>query len=325
VQADPIIQNPMRVQSLNRYSYVWNNPLNATDPNGFKCVNFQTSEEECIPTNEEKVTNGKDNCSSRKCQNYTYKDKNGDKHTISINKKDTEAFEKEMAPEMARGAYSNSASASGGGSGAKNLSQQAPKTQQSQNGGGSGAAQETGGIIIDSDNPFAGRAACGSDKACVQQNNDFQTNGTLIAIGFTPVAWELGVIKIASWIAKGKKAEEALDVANSTIQANKAAGDAARDVIAARTGGVIEQNFSVTGGLRRVDVLDGTTAIESKVGKVSLTPRVRQELARDVKLLRSGQVNHVQWEFSPSAITGKSGPTGPLRQKLEKFGINIVE
>jgi RHS repeat-associated protein len=35
VQADPIIQDPLRVQSLNRYSYVWNNPLNATDPSGF--------------------------------------------------------------------------------------------------------------------------------------------------------------------------------------------------------------------------------------------------------------------------------------------------
>ena len=60
----------------------------------------------------------------------------------------------------------------------------------------------------------------------------------------------------------------------------------------------------MTGGLRRVDVLDGTTAIESKVGRTGLTTRVRQELARDVKMLRSGQVDRVQWEFSPSAIRG---------------------
>ena len=114
-------------------------------------------------------------------------------------------------------------------------------------------------------------------------------------------------------------------VTKSTVQANKAAGDAARDAIAARTGGVIEQNFRVTGGLRRVDVLDGTIAIESKVGRTGLTKRVRQELARDVKMLRSGQVDRVQWEFSRSGVTGKSGPTGPLRQKLEKFGIDIIE
>lgn len=35
IQADPIIQDPLKVQSLNRYSYVWNNPLNSTDPSGF--------------------------------------------------------------------------------------------------------------------------------------------------------------------------------------------------------------------------------------------------------------------------------------------------
>ncbi|WP_185233703.1 SpvB/TcaC N-terminal domain-containing protein [Teredinibacter franksiae] len=35
LQADPVIQAPTKIASLNRYSYVWNNPLNATDPSGF--------------------------------------------------------------------------------------------------------------------------------------------------------------------------------------------------------------------------------------------------------------------------------------------------
>lgn len=35
LQADPIIQAATNTQSYNRYSYVWNNPLNATDPSGF--------------------------------------------------------------------------------------------------------------------------------------------------------------------------------------------------------------------------------------------------------------------------------------------------
>jgi hypothetical protein len=74
-----------------------------------------------------------------------------------------------------------------------------------------------------------------------------------------------------------------------------------------------------------VDILDGATAIESKVGRTSLTPAVRQELARDIKLMRSGQVDAVEWHFSPSPTTGKVGPTGPLRAKLDKFGIPIVE
>lgn len=35
ISADPYVQAPDYSQSLNRYSYVWNNPLNAVDPSGF--------------------------------------------------------------------------------------------------------------------------------------------------------------------------------------------------------------------------------------------------------------------------------------------------
>ncbi|UGQ46084.1 FG-GAP-like repeat-containing protein [Massilia endophytica] len=35
MSADPIIQDPLHSQSYNRYSYVWNNPTNLTDPTGF--------------------------------------------------------------------------------------------------------------------------------------------------------------------------------------------------------------------------------------------------------------------------------------------------
>ncbi|GBL06326.1 RHS repeat domain-containing protein [Glaciecola sp. KUL10] len=35
MSADPYIQAATNAQSLNRYSYVWNNPLNATDPSGY--------------------------------------------------------------------------------------------------------------------------------------------------------------------------------------------------------------------------------------------------------------------------------------------------
>lgn len=149
VQADPIIQDPLRVQSLNRYSYVWNNPLNATDPSGF-CMRADNAvrDESCPDAQSEnkkkdkEVAMGHNNCSSGKCQDYRYTDKDGNKHIISINKKDTEAFEKEMAPEMARGSYTSSVGSGNGGFG-NNIGLQKPQTQHMQNGNASTAAAET--------------------------------------------------------------------------------------------------------------------------------------------------------------------------------------
>lgn len=108
------------------------------------------------------------------------------------------------------------------------------------------------------------------------------------------------------------------------VQANKAAGDAIRDLIAAREApSMIEQSFITVGGVRRVDVLklgDATLAIESKVGRTSLGSRERQELARDWWLQRQGQVGSVRWEFSPSGVTGGVGPSPALQRMLDKLG-----
>ena len=111
------------------------------------------------------------------------------------------------------------------------------------------------------------------------------------------------------------------------IQANKLAGDAVRDLIAAREAPALtEQTFNTIGGARRVDVLkigDELVSIESKVGRTSLDSAVRQELARDWWLQRQGQVDRVIWEFTPSDVTGAGGPTGPLLQKLQKLGFEV--
>ncbi len=111
------------------------------------------------------------------------------------------------------------------------------------------------------------------------------------------------------------------------IQANKAAGDAVRDLIAAREAPALtEQVFTTVGGVRRVDVLklgDELVGIESKVGRTALDSRVRQELARDWSLRRQGQLDRVRWEFTPSGTTGAGGPTAPLLQKLQKLDFDV--
>ena len=43
LSADPLIQDPFNPQSLNRYSYVFNNPLNATDPSGYNALGLVTT------------------------------------------------------------------------------------------------------------------------------------------------------------------------------------------------------------------------------------------------------------------------------------------
>ncbi len=114
---------------------------------------------------------------------------------------------------------------------------------------------------------------------------------------------------------------------NSSVQANKAAGDAVRDLIAAiEAPALIEQSFTTVGGVRRIDVLklgNELVGIESKVGRTVLDSRVRQELARDWWLRRQGQLDRVRWEFSPSDMTGKVGPTQQLLEKLHKLGFDV--
>jgi RHS repeat-associated protein len=111
------------------------------------------------------------------------------------------------------------------------------------------------------------------------------------------------------------------------VQANKLAGDAVRDAIAAREAPALtEQSMTTVGGVRRIDVLklgDETVGIESKVGRTALDSRVRQELARDWWLRRQGQLDRVQWEFSPSEVTGRVGPTKQLLEKLRKLDFDI--
>jgi hypothetical protein len=152
--------------------------------------------------------------------------------------------------------------------------------------------------------------------------------------GSDPSLWAgyiAGAVVSAGTLGLGAVAETEVLASEETssvgIATNKAAGDAARDeILAENHGAEKEQSFNTALGVRRVDVLTtGRVAIESKVGRTSLTPTVELQIAKDRLLVQSGKVNSVEWAFTPSGVTGQVGPTGPLADALQKAGIGWTE
>lgn len=131
------------------------------------------------------------------------------------------------------------------------------------------------------------------------------------------------------WAAKpsGRRRRQPPKRLQKGVQANRKAGNATRDKIAAREAPASkEKNFRTTKGFRRMDVVkEGKelVLIESKVGRTSPTQRVRQEVERDAWLLRNKKVDRIIWEFTRSKITKLVGPTEALQKMLEKAGIEI--
>lgn len=51
----------------------------------------------------------------------------------------------------------------------------------------------------------------------------------------------------------------------------------------------------------------------------------RRQIERDFELLVDGRVKKIDWMFYRSPVTGKVGPTGPLREYLDRRGIGVIE
>ena len=85
-----------------------------------------------------------------------------------------------------------------------------------------------------------------------------------------------------------------------------------------------QARFNTSRGLRIVDELAGRAAHESKVGRMSLTPFIRREIAKDMELMGKGTLESSTWYFFKSPVTGQFGPTVPLRKALEKGGFKLV-
>lgn len=132
-----------------------------------------------------------------------------------------------------------------------------------------------------------------------------------------------------SIVAPGGGYGTAGKASTTLVQANRTRGIAAEAKIAARFPGAGTQvSKNTTQGTRVIDVLTKEgTAIESKVGRTSLTTKgTREQIAKDVELMKdpASGVKSVEWHFSRSDKTGKVGPTAPLREALDKAGIKVV-
>ncbi|WP_199614562.1 hypothetical protein [Paenibacillus alkalitolerans] len=80
-----------------------------------------------------------------------------------------------------------------------------------------------------------------------------------------------------------------------------------------------------TGSWRLVDALDGHgISHQAYLGAKRLNADMRNQLMKDVELIRNGKVKGVVWHFFRKTGSGAAGPDAALRKELEKHGIAIV-
>ncbi|GMA25849.1 hypothetical protein GCM10025864_36080 [Luteimicrobium album] len=160
----------------------------------------------------------------------------------------------------------------------------------------------------------------GSNFSCVMAMASVVT----VPIGGLEGIGAKAVEKVGAKTAAKVVEKAAAKKATSTVLANKAAGDAARDSIAAvHPGSAIEQSFQTEFGVRRIDVFTGSgTGIESKVGRTSLSASTRSQIAKDSWLMENNpEVGGIEWVFTRSGVTGRLGPTKPLQNALTEARI----
>jgi RHS repeat-associated protein len=92
----------------------------------------------------------------------------------------------------------------------------------------------------------------------------------------------------------------------------------------AKLGGTPQARLPTSLGDRVVDQLVGGVGHESKVGRASLTSLTRSQIAKDLELIKSGQLKGAVWHFFRSPVTNKIGPTNPLASALKKAGISWI-
>lgn len=140
-----------------------------------------------------------------------------------------------------------------------------------------------------------------------------------LARGTGRILKSIGQAALAKWLFK-EGVEEVTRLTANQI------GKIGEDALAKYLGNLGGKKFfSTTAGGRLVDYFVDPIAHEAKTGGKTLTKFIRQQILKDTALLaEKGGADEVFWHFFKSPVTGKIGPSGPLRKALEDAGINIV-
>ncbi len=102
----------------------------------------------------------------------------------------------------------------------------------------------------------------------------------------------------------------------ATMKKGFSTGKAGEEYLAKLVGGKSQKYFQTSRGGRFIDQFSKGVAHESKVGYTSLSSRVKTQVLKDAELLKNGQINKSVWHFYKSSVTGKIGPTKPLKNFL---------
>jgi hypothetical protein len=112
----------------------------------------------------------------------------------------------------------------------------------------------------------------------------------------------------------------------SNIQRNRRIGLRLEEEVNRIIGGIRNRYFPVGERRRFVDIWDRATRtiFEVKSGYTSLTNRIREQIARDVEIIRTGRAEQGVWVFRQSPTTGQIGASDPLIDALGEAGITVA-
>jgi hypothetical protein len=126
--------------------------------------------------------------------------------------------------------------------------------------------------------------------------------------------------------AAASKGERAVEAAADVERSIGATGEIGESMLA-QLGGTPRKFFDVPPfGARFVDMFANGVAHESKVGYVAMDTELAHQISKDAILtqVHPNEVKGVVWHFFQSPVTGKGGPSGPVRDALRNAGVTIV-